>query len=98
MHSVNFTTKVISDEQCLKTFGAGMFEKTAEGFNGLFTFNRSDFNLESNTTYTVHYGSTNTCRFYCVTEGSHGPNGLYSEIMIYDLFSYAFMMISVKQT
>lgn len=30
MYSANVTTKVLSDEQCMKTFGAGMFRKTAD--------------------------------------------------------------------
>lgn len=34
MHSANVTTKVVSDEQCIKTFGAGMFQKTADMRNG----------------------------------------------------------------
>lgn len=34
MHSANVTTKVVSDEHCMKTFGAGMFGKTADMLNG----------------------------------------------------------------
>lgn len=34
MRSADVTTKVVSDEQCMKTFGAGMFGNTADMLKG----------------------------------------------------------------
>jgi len=66
MHSANTTTKVVTDEQGTKTFGAGMFQKTAGVRNGkglMFCLHLIDqISAESQTLYTresqTHVGFT----------------------------------------